>query len=231
MWRWSLGCRGRLPRRAHCLVSSPFWPILLSSWNQSSSGLPAALSPTAPAIRSASFFELGLNLRVGLGVLRPGRDPAEAQRPHQLAHAALPIADAETPLDQSAEIDQAPARHAVLCQLGAVLQATRQLALLLRVQPPLPARRLAVDQTRRSGGVEAVHPVTQGLPIHAGAAGRHSAACPLQDQRDRQQPASLFRRQRRLGQSPNLGRTMLRPYRHRHPRLRPQRGQPTHPST
>ena len=91
-------------------------------------------------------------------MLRPGRDPAEAERPHQLAHAALLVADTEAPLDQSAEINQTPPHHPVLCQLGAVLQATRQLSLLLRVQPPLPARRLAVDQTRRPGVVEAVHP-------------------------------------------------------------------------
>ena len=81
-------------------------------------------------------------------MLRPGRDPAEAERPDQLAHAALLVADTEAALDQDAEIDQAPAHHPVLRELGAALQATRQLSLLLRVQPPLPAWRLAVDQTR-----------------------------------------------------------------------------------
>lgn len=114
-------------------------------------------------------------------MLRPGRDPAEAERPHQLAHAAFLIADAEAPLDQGAEIDQAPARHPVLCQFGAVLQTTCQLSLLLWFEPPLPARRLAVDQAVRPGGIETMHPVAQGLPVHAGAAGRLRAARPIQD--------------------------------------------------
>ena len=132
-------------------------------------------------------------------MLRPGRDPAEAERPDQLAHAALLVAHAEAALDQGAEIDQAPAHHPVLHELGAALQTTRQLALLLRVQPPLPAWRLAVEQTVRPGGVEAVHPSRpQRLPVHAAAAGRRGAACALEDQRDRQQPAGLFRRHRRL---------------------------------
>jgi hypothetical protein len=172
-----------------------------------------------------------LGLGIGLGVLRPGRDPAEAERPDQLAHAALLVAHAEAALDQDAEIDQAPAHHPVLHELGAALQTTRQLSLLLRVQPPLPAWRLAVEQTVRPGGVEAVHPVAQRLPVHAAAAGRRGAACALEDQRDRQQPAGLFRRHRRLRQRPHLGRSLVRTYCHRHPRLPHQRGQPKHPST
>jgi hypothetical protein len=42
--------------RAQIRVSVPFWPILASSWNQISSGLPRALAGSAWITVSAKFF-------------------------------------------------------------------------------------------------------------------------------------------------------------------------------
>ncbi|HET6746069.1 MAG TPA: hypothetical protein VFH90_09520, partial [Candidatus Limnocylindria bacterium] len=164
-------------------------------------------------------------------MLRPGRDPAEAKRPHQLAHAALLVADAEAALDQGAEIGQAPAHHPVALNRGAAPQAADQLVELVLVQAPLPAGGLAVEQTCRPSHVEAVHPVAQGLAVHAGAARRVLPTGALQHQRDGQEPPRLVRRRRRPRLLPHLGRRQIRPYRHRHPRLLPQRGDRQHGST
>ena len=192
MWRWSLGWRGRLPQRAHCRVSSPFWPIRLSSWNQISSRLPRSLVADGGGDQLGQFF---LNSACASGsdlrVLRPGRDPAEAERPDELAHAALLVADAEAAArpgrrdrpDASVPPRPAPTRG--------------------RSPGSAPARRCCSGLSRRcrpgalrstrpigAGCVEAVHPVAQGLPVHAGAARRILAARALQHQRDRQAAAA-----------------------------------------
>lgn len=79
---------------------------------------------------------------------RPCRDPAEAERPDELAHPALLVADAEAPLDHGAEIGQAPADHAVLGEIGTRLQAAAQLVELGLGQAARPSGSLAGDQTR-----------------------------------------------------------------------------------
>ena len=164
-------------------------------------------------------------------MLRPGRDPAEAERPDELAHAPLLVADAEAPLDQGAEVGQAPPHHRVPLDRGATLQAKRQLVELVLAQAPLPAGSLAVDQAIGPGRVEAVHPVAQGLAVHAGAARGVLPTGALQHQRDGQEPPRLVRRRRRPRLLPHLARRQIRPYRHRHPRLLPQRGDRQHGST
>ena len=54
--RRSRGARGRLPSLAQMRVSVPCWPTLASSWNQISTGLPAACLPSASLAMVAKFF-------------------------------------------------------------------------------------------------------------------------------------------------------------------------------
>lgn len=83
---------------------------------------------TGRAIR----FERLLGGEVGLRMLRPRHQPAQAERPELLAHAALVHRHAELSLDAPLEIDPPPAHHAVALGIGTGLHPCRELRLLLR---------------------------------------------------------------------------------------------------
>ena len=143
-----------------------------SIWNQISIRFPSAFSLTAAVISSGSFLNSACACGSDLGCcgraeirLKPAPAPACPCR-------APGSGRREAALDRGAEIGQAPAHHPVALNRGAAPQAADQLVELVLVQAPLPAGGLAVEQTCRPSHVEAVHPVAQGLAVHAGAARR-----------------------------------------------------------
>ena len=126
-------------------------------------------------------------------MLRPGRQAHIAQFRQQLADRALVHRDAEQDLDLLLEIDAPPAHDTILVRIGAGLDKPGDLRLLLRAEPRLAAFRLAVGQTCDPLGVVAVHPVPQGLPVHATSLGRVCSVRPFQHQRNRQNPPRCSR--------------------------------------
>jgi hypothetical protein len=65
--------------RAHSRVRLPFWPILASSCNQISTGLPEAAAGRASFTRAAKFFKRLLRALVSLRMARPHRQAGELE--------------------------------------------------------------------------------------------------------------------------------------------------------
>ena len=119
-------------------------------------------------------------------MLRPHRQPREAEPMQQLADRALVQADREPPLDQGLQVDPAPAHHPVPLRVRPPLHDRRQLGPLLRGEArPAPGPG-TVAEAGEALGVVAVHPVTQGLPVHAGRPRRGLARAALQHEGERQ---------------------------------------------
>jgi len=114
--------------------------------------------------------------------------------------------DAEQGLDLLLEIDAPPAHDTILVRIGAGLDKPGDLRLLLRSQPRLAALRLAIEQAANTLGVVAVHPVPQGLPIHAASRGCVCSVSPFQHQRNRQNPPRCPRILQARGLAAKLGR-------------------------
>ena len=86
-------------------------------------------------------------------MLRPCREPHEAQARQWLAHRALVHRDTEQGLDARLEVDAAPAHHAVRFRIRTSLDESGKLKLLFRVQPAGPSRSL-----RRAWQVRSLRP-------------------------------------------------------------------------
>ena len=78
---------------------------------------------------------------------------------------ALVIVDTEALLDNLLKIDMPPAHHPVDGGIR-TFHNLDQLGQLLRRKPRLRAAIPAILERLRSGLVEAMHPVAQGLPVH-----------------------------------------------------------------
>jgi hypothetical protein len=138
---------------------------------------------------------------VGLGMARPHRDPSETQTAHQLANAALVQLYHELAGDPLAQVDQSPTHDAILIGIRSATHPLGDFRLLLRRQFRFRATAMrAVGQADDTLGIEAVHPIAQGLAIHAALPGGVAAPMPVQHQRDRQHPP----RRRRIAGSPGF---------------------------
>ena len=130
--------------------------------------------------------------------------------PEELSDIALVEVDAEPLGDDALEVDPPPAHEAVLLTIRPGLDEGRERGQLLRRQAGLRAVRPIVDQALQTRGVEAMHPVAQGLAIHAADTGRRSAIHPVPDSGQRQKPPALIEVLRPAGQGPKpLGRIVL----------------------
>jgi hypothetical protein len=115
--------------------------------------------------------------------------------------AALVKADAETRFDPIPQIGAAPADNTVLFGIRTVLNPAFQFAHLRRRQAGLSTGTHLVNQASHAVRVVAVHPVSQGLAVHATRLSRQLPRMIIQHHRDRQHPPRLPRvlRSRRLG--------------------------------
>jgi hypothetical protein len=132
-------------------------------------------------------------LRILVIVLRPRGKLPEAHGPQFATDGCLARRNAERVPEPLHQIDQPPANHPVQIGLRSGLDRSRQRRALSGVQRGRFARRLAVDQTLRSFGVEAHHPVAHDLQAHAANPRRLGPRSALVDHRQRQQPPDLFR--------------------------------------
>src|SRR5689334_3913273 len=175
----------------------------------------AALPP--PARRS--LFERLLRRLVGLRVPGPDRHAGEAEPAQDLADRALAQPDREAGLDQRLEVDPAPPHHAVPVRVRPPLHGGHQLGLLLGRETRLAPRPGPVAQAGEALRVVAVHPVAQGLPVHAGRPRRFLARGPLQHQRQGEHPPRRPRVPAPRHLAPQLAGARLAPGdRDRHPR-------------
>src|SRR4051812_20495298 len=181
--------RGRTPFWYQTWVTPPFWPIRASSMNHSSTRSPGRSRATA-SINPGKFFEPLLRPRVGLGVDRPRLLPGEVEPAQQPPDPALAVAHPEAALDQLAQVAGAPGDAAVPLQLGAPQDQALQGRLTALVERAGTARPRPVAQALDPFRVVAVHPVAQGLPVHAGRPRRLVPAHPVQGVGQRQQAAT-----------------------------------------
>src|SRR5689334_8811883 len=174
-------------------------------------------APRGPARRS--LFERRLRRLVRLRVLGTHRQAGEAEPAQHLADRALVQPDREAGLDQGPQVDPAPAHHAVPVRVRPPLDGGGQLRFLLGREPRLASRSMTVVQAGEALLVVPMHPVAQGLPVHAGRPRRLLARGPLQHQRQGEHPPRRPRvpAPRRL--APQVAGARLAPGdRDRHPR-------------
>ena len=96
--------------------------------------------------------------------------------------------DAEAPLQLVAQVHPPPTHHPVTSRIGTRLDQFGQLGLLIRCELWLGTRRLQVVQAAYSLGVVAMHPIPQGLAIHAAGFGRRPAIRAVENHGNRQHP-------------------------------------------
>src|SRR4051812_43108160 len=177
---------------------------------------------TTPAVRAEiarsaePTGELARRYGVSTETVRKWRKRGPAQH---LADRALAQPDREAGLDQGLQVDAPPAHHAVPVRVRPLLHGGHQLGLLPGREARLAPRPGPVAEAGEAFGVVAVHPVAQGLPVHAGRPRRLLARGPLQHQRQGEHPPRRPRvpAPRRL--APQLAGARLVPGdRDRHPR-------------
>ena len=171
---------------AHSRVSRPCWPTRASSWNQISSGLPAACSGSAAVTNSGKFFKGLLGRRIAVGVLGTCGKTAEVELAQQLADRALVQRHAEALGDALAQVRASPAHHPIPLRVRPLLDPGGEFGLLRRREAGLAPRRGSVGQPRKPLGVVAVDPIAQGLALHAAAPGGLLARVSLEDEGDGQ---------------------------------------------
>src|SRR5690242_8272772 len=199
--------------------SQSVMPTLIASGTRPRPACPgrAREAPRGPDRRS--LLERLLRRLVRLRVLGADREAREAEPAQDLADRALVQASPEAGLDQGLEVDPPPPHHAVAVGVRPPLDGGRQLRFLLGREPRPAPRPGPVAQARETLGVVAVHPVAQGLPVHAGVPRRLLPRAPLQHQRQGEHPP----RGRRLPAPPRLppqlaGAQLAPRDRDRHPR-------------
>lgn len=153
---------------------------------------------------------------------RAGADMRKTQLLQQPADRHLVEIDAEALLDDAAQVDAAPAHHAVHLGIGPLLDDRAHLLLLVRAELRLAPRSLAIDQPIQPPRVDGVHPIAQRLAIHAADTSGFRPCLAIADRRQRQQPSRLVGVFRLRRQPPELLRTaiplQLHRRRHRCPR-------------
>ena len=106
---------------------------------------------------------------------RSGRQFAEAESPQFAAQGLFADRNGELIKDPLRQIDQPPAHHAVRRRDRSRLDDLRQSAALGGIEQRCLARRLAVDQPRRTLGIERQDPVAYRLHADAADRGRRAA--------------------------------------------------------
>jgi hypothetical protein len=99
--------------------------------------------------------------------------------------------DGETAGDLRAQINAAPADHAVFLRIGPLQNQGFQFGQLRASQGGWLARAMARSQARNPCRIVAVHPVAQRLTIHPGSCRRFAPGATLQNERQGKQAANL----------------------------------------
>ncbi len=175
-----------------------------SSWNQISTGVCGGRAARCAFSVLRSFFVSLYDPLVLRGVARPCADVGEAELLQKRPDVALVKIDAEALLDDALKIDASPTHNAVFLAIRPSLDEACEFGQLLRRQTRLGAFRPVIEKAFRPGGVEAMNPVAQRLPIHAADLGRFSPVLAVADRRQRQQAPALIDVLRASGQGPKL---------------------------
>lgn len=119
--------------------------------------------------------------------------------------------DAEAALQFIAQVHPPPAHHPVPSRIGTGLDQFDQFGLLIRRQFRLRTWRLEIMQATQALGVVAVHPIPQGLAIHAASLGSQFAIRTVEDHRDRQYSPDRRTVLLAAGRRPQLRRRQVEP--------------------
>ena len=139
----------------------------------------------------------------------------EAELLQDLADRALVVGDAEALGHDLLQVDPAPAHDPVHGTVRAGLDELAKLRQLLRRQARRMAFRPAVFEPFGAAFVEAVHPVAQGLAVHAADPRRSGPAHPVQHRRNGQQAPALVGVLRGRRDPPQLSGRKICPHLHR----------------
>jgi len=161
--------------------------------------------------RARPVFEFLDDVGVLCRMLRTCADVRETEPVQQFADIARVVVHAEAILDDALQIDASPARDAVNSTVRTLFDDRGQVGLLLGRQTRWRTRRPLVDKTFGTCRIEPVHPVAERLTIHPADPRRIGSAHPVQNRRDRQQPAALAHILRHSRKPPKLASLIVTP--------------------
>jgi hypothetical protein len=116
-------------------------------------------------------------------------DAAEVQAPQYLPHAPLMHRYTEPLHDPFAQVEPAPANHAVFREVGTLLDPSLQLRFLISAQQCRTARPGTIREAFQAMLIIANDPVAQRLSLHRLRFGGRLTRMTRQHHRDRQNPA------------------------------------------
>jgi hypothetical protein len=141
------------------------------------------------AISAANFFKRLLRLGIGLRMDGPGLLPRETEPVQQIEHAVLAVAHPETLFDEPAEVLGRPAADAIALGVRPAQHEGLERCHLTLIEEGWAAAAWTIAQALDALGVEADHPVPEGLPVHPGLLGRLLAAHAVERVGQSQEPA------------------------------------------
>lgn len=115
-------------------------------------------------------------------------EPTIAELRQNLADRAFMQRYTETSFQLGAQIHTPPADHPVARRIGSRLDPLGQFGELLRRESWLGTWRRQIVQAAQALGIVAMHPIPQGLAIHAAGFGRRPAIRTVQNHRNGQHP-------------------------------------------
>lgn len=118
---------------------------------------------------------------------RPCADAGKTEFLEQLAKGALVIVDAKALQNDRLEIYPPPSDHTVDGGIGSRLDQVGQLCLLLDCQARVWPSISGILEPIRTALIEPVHPIAQGLAVHAADASSIGAVHPVHNSSQRQQ--------------------------------------------
>jgi hypothetical protein len=124
-------------------------------------------------------------------MIGPRLQARQAELVEPLADRAFMHLDREPTRHLGPDVYASPSDHIMFFRIRAVNDQFSQFSLLLLRQGRHASRRPAGFQALHSVGVVAVHPIAQGLPVHAVECGRLAAGTPVKNERQSQKTAHL----------------------------------------
>jgi hypothetical protein len=157
------------------------------------------------------FFELRHDPLVLRRVTRAGADVREAELVQELADRALMGGDPEAIEDHPLQVDPTPAHNTMHGSVRTGLDEAGQLGLLLGGEAGRVAFGPGVPKAIGTVRVEPMHPVPQGLPVHAADPRRLRPVHAVQDRCEGQKAPALVGVLHRRCQPPQLRCRVVRP--------------------
>jgi hypothetical protein len=141
--------------------------------------------------RVAKFFKSRLRFDLLFRMKGAGLQARQAEPVEPFADGVHMHIDRKPPRHLGLDVRASPAHHLMFCRIRTLDDQLSQFGHLLLRQGRHTARRLARFQALHAVSVVAVHPIAQGLPVHAIERSRLAAPTAVKNQGQSQKTANL----------------------------------------